>query len=130
MADADIRPCGTGDEIAALHRALKEHGAVVAADEQGERRYGTSTRKAVSWFERHVGLAPTGRPDEETLDRLGIDLPLSTDAAAGGVGGTVVLHCGVPAENLEVRVYTTTYGGERTLLGEDRTGRDGSFSIP
>jgi len=130
MPDLELRAGAVGDQVTALHQALAEHGLAVADDEQKRALYGRSTLDAVAVFQRSNHLDPTGVIDAATLERIGVHFPqVGGTVGGGGVNGSVILDYGVPASDISVRVYSTTFGGERAVLGETRTRLDGSFSI-
>jgi peptidoglycan hydrolase-like protein with peptidoglycan-binding domain len=55
-------------QVKKLQRALKGHGYNLEADGQ----VGPKTRSALKKYQRNNGLKVTGKPDQETLRRLGM----------------------------------------------------------
>ena len=130
MPNLEFHAGAVGDQVTALHRALAERGLPVAEDEQKQALFGRSTLDAVAAFQRANHLEATGVLDAATFERIGVHFPQVGGTVGGaGVNGSVILDYGVPASDISVRVYSTTFGGERAVLGETRTKLDGSFSI-
>ena len=114
---------------AALHRALALHGIQVARDEQTQQRVGESTFAGIAAFQRAHGIDPAQGLDANTLDLLGLSNQATTGAANEVLQGTVVLDYGVPGDNLALRVYSTSFGGQRVLHTQGRTDGDGAYSF-
>ena len=142
-----------GDDVAALHESLAQHGLTIPESEAGRSFFGPATRQAVLAFQDRKQLKATGQVDATTAAALltkpddarsvvvtrqsaGLltsDGPQSssvTGAAGRLVEGRLLRDDGLPTAGVRLRLYNREFGGVETRLNEVETNSDGLYSLP
>ncbi|MBE9572393.1 MAG: peptidoglycan-binding protein, partial [Proteobacteria bacterium] len=115
-----------GEDIALLHKELKQLEYAIAENELQRMYFGTTTRQAVLDFQKKQDLEGSGIVDKETAKR--INEALESGDLEYRVKGTVSLADGTPATGLRVSAFDRDLRSEQ-LLGKHRTDRRGFYEI-
>lgn len=119
-----LHPGDQGPDVAQAQTILVDSGLVIASTELTEQRFGTTTSKAVSRWQRRRGLPVNGELDREDLDRLWAEGRERTRV----VQGVVSLADGTPVPNLRVVAIDQDFRAEQ-VLGEGCTDHQGRYRI-
>ena len=101
-----------GEGVATLHDQLARYGFTISPEEKKRRLYGSSTRKAVSEFQKAKGLPVTGVVDSMTARRLGVSSP--ADVSAEPASTAPVPFAGSPARAAEQPAPKSASASEET----------------
>jgi hypothetical protein len=146
-----IGPRASRTDVGDLHQALTTLGWQLDAREAAARRYGRTTRSAVSQFQKSKGLAESGLVDAPTAGALNAAIGLQAGAlvppavvptpvpappqppdvnpVARRVSGTVAHSDGTPLPGLVIQAFHRRVGGELPLGVEAASNDQGGYSI-